>query len=66
MSVAPFRIVGLSQVSDADVVDLPCLVWISPDDSGNPNDVDDLEDASWLSKPIRISFLCPVSMKAGR
>ena len=53
------------QVGDADIVDIPYLVWIFPDDGGRAGDIG-LDDASGLSRFVRIVFLCPISMKPGR
>ncbi|CAM9320885.1 unnamed protein product, partial [Hapterophycus canaliculatus] len=53
-------------VGGADVVDVPRLVWIYPDDSGGKSGSVDIKTDDWLKKHIRVSFLCPVSMKPGR
>ncbi|CAM9732424.1 unnamed protein product [Ectocarpus sp. 12 AP-2014] len=51
-------------VGGANEVDCPRLAWIYPDDSGKPRSVDITTD-EWLKKPIRLVFLCPISMKPG-
>lgn len=56
---------SLGQVGDAEAVDVPRLVWLYPDDGSKPGSVDLTTDA-WLKKPVRVSFLCPISMKLGR
>lgn len=53
------------QIGGSEAVDAPRLVWVYPDDDGKPGSVD-LNSASWLKQPVRLVFLCPVSMKAGR
>eukprot|EP00903_Cladosiphon_okamuranus_P015237 g14083.t1 len=53
-------------VDGAEVLDVPRIVWIHPDDdSGKPGSVDITTD-DWLKKPIRVNFMCPISMKPGR
>lgn len=47
------------------MVDVPRIVWIHADDCGKPGSVDIAND-DWLKKPLRINFLCPISMKPGR
>ncbi|CAM9608950.1 unnamed protein product [Chrysoparadoxa australica] len=46
-------------VSDASVVECPPLVWLTPD-AANPKRT--AGPAAWLKGPVRLSFLCPVSL----
>lgn len=47
-------------------MDVPRLVWIYPDDNGGKPGSVDIKTDDWLKKHIRVSFLCPVTMKPGR
>ncbi|CAM9316764.1 unnamed protein product [Scytosiphon promiscuus] len=53
-------------VGGADVVDVPRLVWIHPDDGGGKPGSVNIKTDDWLKKHVRVNFLCPVSMKPGR
>lgn len=52
-------------MEDASAVDVPRVVWLYPADGANGADVD-LKTDAWLKKPIRLTFLCPISMKPAR
>lgn len=52
-------------MGDASAVDIPRIVWLYPADEGSGTSTGLTTDA-WLKKPVRLTFLCPVSMKPAR
>lgn len=62
----PSNACSCKQVDGADAVDVPRVVWIHPDDCGSKPGSIDITTDDWLKKPIRLNFLCPISMKPGR